>query len=223
MTLIVGDIHGCYNEFRDLLDKSGISDDEPIIALGDLFDKGPKPHKVFEFFVKHRHARSIRGNHEQRHLFMAQGIMKMTLAQAITKEKFGSRYASALNYMRSLPTYLELPDALLVHAYYEPKRLPHYQRPYVLVGTIGGDIYMRSQVKGKWYKQYDWHKPIICGHRDYTGKRSPFIIEGRVYGIDTQCVFGGQLTAIRLPQWEIISVSAYRNHWSRVRKRYNTR
>jgi serine/threonine protein phosphatase 1 len=48
MTLIIGDIHGCYNELQDLLDKSGIGDDEPIIALGDLFDRGPYPLQVFE-------------------------------------------------------------------------------------------------------------------------------------------------------------------------------
>ena len=48
--LIIGDIHGCYDELQQLLDKSGISDDDEIIAIGDLFDRGPKPREVFRFF-----------------------------------------------------------------------------------------------------------------------------------------------------------------------------
>jgi serine/threonine protein phosphatase 1 len=40
MTLIIGDIHRCYDELQALLDKAGIGDDEPIIALGDVMDQG---------------------------------------------------------------------------------------------------------------------------------------------------------------------------------------
>jgi len=41
--LIVGDIHGCYEEFASLLDKAGWSPGDEIIALGDIVDRGPDP------------------------------------------------------------------------------------------------------------------------------------------------------------------------------------
>jgi predicted phosphodiesterase len=41
-TLIVGDIHGCYLEFQELLARSGIAKSDEIIALGDIVDRGPE-------------------------------------------------------------------------------------------------------------------------------------------------------------------------------------
>lgn len=54
-TLIVGDIHGCWDEFRALLDAARIGPPDRIVAVGDLCDRGPA-------------ASSVMGNHEWKHV-----------------------------------------------------------------------------------------------------------------------------------------------------------
>ncbi|NJC98691.1 MAG: serine/threonine protein phosphatase, partial [Anaerolineae bacterium] len=34
-TLVIGDIHGCYDEFQALLDKAGLTEGDAIISVGD--------------------------------------------------------------------------------------------------------------------------------------------------------------------------------------------
>ncbi len=41
--LIVGDIHGCFDELQDLLQAAGLAPDDQIIALGDIVDRGRIP------------------------------------------------------------------------------------------------------------------------------------------------------------------------------------
>lgn len=209
MTLVIGDIHGCYDELCALLDKSGVQDDERIIAVGDLLDKGPQPVAVYDFFTRTACAESVRGNHEQKHLVASTGAMPYPDNQLETRDALGSRYAEALRYMRRLPLYIELDEAIILHGYYDPRYPLHKQAPYVLIGTSSGEDYILDQVGDDWYEQLDLPKPIIVGHRDYSdGQQEMTVIDGQFYGIDTRCVYGGHLTAIRLPQWEIISVPA---------------
>ena len=216
MTLIIGDIHGCYDELQALLDKAGIADDEPIIALGDLFDRGPCPEKVYEFFDSHPQAQSIRGNHEQRHLNA--GTQE---TQRITRLKFGIGYREALGYMAMMPLYLKLDDALLVHGFYEPDVKLKNQKRGVLLGATDEEARLANKYDVPWYELYDKKRPLIVGHRDYTDDMKPFIIEGKFYGIDTRCVYGGALTAIKLPEWDIISVPARMNYAEVVREEFS--
>jgi serine/threonine protein phosphatase 1 len=209
MTLVIGDIHGCYDELCALLDKSGVQDDERIIAVGDLLDKGTQPVAVYDFFTRTTCAESVRGNHEQKHLTVSIGAMAYPDTQRETRDALGSRYAQALRYMRRLPPYIELDEAIVLHGYYDPRYPLYKQHPYVLIGTSSGEDYILDQVGDDWYEQLDMPKPIIVGHRDYSdGQQAMTVIDGQFYGIDTRCVYGGYLTAIRLPQWEIISVPA---------------
>ena len=63
--LIIGDIHGCFTELQELLDKAGLSPQDEIIALGDIVDRGPDSTKVLDFFRTHPNARSLIGNHDR--------------------------------------------------------------------------------------------------------------------------------------------------------------
>ena len=50
-TIIVGDIHGCYKELKKLLKKVSFHEDEDwLISLGDLMDRGRQSYEVFDFF-----------------------------------------------------------------------------------------------------------------------------------------------------------------------------
>ncbi len=119
--LIIGDIQGCYTELLELVDKSGVSSDDEIIALGDLVDRGPDSQQVLEFFLTHPNARSIMGNHERKHVRSFRGEVRPALSQQITRRQIGeARYPEAISQMAVLPHYLELPEAILVHAFFEP-------------------------------------------------------------------------------------------------------
>ena len=45
-TLIIGDIHGCYDELLELFDVRSLADDRHVVSVGDLVDRGPDPGAV---------------------------------------------------------------------------------------------------------------------------------------------------------------------------------
>ena len=64
-TLVIGDIHGCYDELQSLLDKAGLTEDDSIISVGDCVDRGPHTPAVLRFFQENPKALLIMGNHER--------------------------------------------------------------------------------------------------------------------------------------------------------------
>jgi serine/threonine protein phosphatase 1 len=119
-TLVIGDIHGCYQELQALLDKAGLASGDAIIAIGDLVDRGPETPQVLDFFQESAGARALMGNHESKHVRAARGELKLSLSQQISRQQFGAAYPPALAWMAGLPLYIELPEAVLAHGYLEP-------------------------------------------------------------------------------------------------------
>ncbi|HEY2364743.1 MAG TPA: metallophosphoesterase, partial [Polyangiaceae bacterium] len=68
-TIVIGDLHGCFDEARALLDllhrEWAVADDDRVIFAGDLVDRGPKPRECVELAMNHE---AILGNHEEKHL-----------------------------------------------------------------------------------------------------------------------------------------------------------
>ena len=87
--LIVGDIHVCYLELLELLDKAGLSEDDEIIAVGDIIDRGPESPQAFEFFEVHPNTRTLIGNHERKHIRSFHGKLRPALSQPITRRQLG--------------------------------------------------------------------------------------------------------------------------------------
>jgi hypothetical protein len=223
MTLIIGDIHGCYDELQALLDKASIGDDEPIIALGDVVDRGPASPQTLLFLQQRPLTQVLMGNHERKHVRHARGELRLASSQRITIAQFAELnldYAAAVDYMAGLPLYLELPEAILIHGYLEPDVPLPQQRATVLAGTMGGDNYLIKQYGRPWYELYQGTKPVIVGHRNYTGSEVPFVYRDLIYGLDTSVYAGKALTALLLPQFRLISVPAKANHWLAVRQQY---
>jgi hypothetical protein len=122
--------------------------------------------------------------------------------------------------MESLPQYLELPEAILVHGYLEPGIPLEGQRERVLCGTMGGDHYLRTNYDRSWYELWDGEKPVIVGHMDYLRTGEPFIYQDRIFGLDTGCAHGRSLTGLILPDFRLISVQSRGDHWSALQTRY---
>ena len=54
MIYCISDIHGCFDEFEELLNRVGFSDQDQLYILGDLVDRGPNVDKCVEWVGEHR-------------------------------------------------------------------------------------------------------------------------------------------------------------------------
>jgi serine/threonine protein phosphatase 1 len=106
-TLVIGDIHGCYDELQSLLDKAGLTDTDAIISIGDCIDRGLETPEVLRFFRERSNAKLIMGNHERKHVRASRHEVKLARSQQISKIQFGDAYLDALAFMSGLPIYLD--------------------------------------------------------------------------------------------------------------------
>ncbi len=220
-TLIIGDIHGCFSELQALLDKAGLGEEDAVIGIGDIVDRGPETPQVADYFRKTPNTLTIMGNHERKHVRAARHEVKLSLSQHISQAQFGAAYQEALEWMSALPLYIELEQAIVVHGYFEPGIALGHQNPSVLCGTIGGERILRQRHDRPWYELYDGDKPVIVGHYNYTHTDRPFIYQDKVFGLDTDCVTGKALTGILLPSFHFVSVPSRGNLWVQVRRAYH--
>ncbi len=216
---MVGDIHGCRMELLALLDQAGLGADDEIIALGDVVDRGPDSPGVLDILRTWPKARTLRGNHERKHIRSFRGEIAPARSQQITRIQFGEvAYPDAVAFMDTLPIYLDLPEALLVHGFWEPGVPLSQQRETVLVGTMSGQARLNFELSAEpWFTRYDGPKPIIVGHLDYSGQGTPFVYHDRVFGLDTGCCTGGTLTGLLLPEFRFISVPSGADYWRVLR------
>lgn len=52
MRYMMSDIHGCYEEYRELLEKIGFDHDDELYVLGDAMDRGPEPIRVIRDLMR---------------------------------------------------------------------------------------------------------------------------------------------------------------------------
>lgn len=219
-TLIIGDIHGCFYELQALLDKAGLSDGDEVIGIGDVVDRGPETPQVVDFFRTTPNTMAIMGNHERKHVRASRHVVKLSISQQISQIQIGPAYQKALEWMSSLPLYIELEQAILVHGYFEPGIPLDKQNPSVVCGMMGGEKILRERYDRPWHELYDEKKPVIVGHYNYTRTDQPFVYRDRIFGLDTDCVTGKALTGILLPSFQFVSVPSRGNLWMQVRRSY---
>lgn len=110
-TIIIGDIHGCFDELLELLEKVDLQPDDLLVSVGDLVDRGPAPGAVVGLFRARPNSVAVMGNHERKHVH---GIF--SYAQEITRLQLGERYTETVDWMRTLPYYFENDHVRVVHA-----------------------------------------------------------------------------------------------------------
>lgn len=213
-TVIVGDIHGCFAELLELLEKVDLRPDDLLVGVGDLVDRGPAPGEVVDLFRERPNSIAIMGNHERKHV---RGVF--SYAQEITRLQFGDRYAEAVDWMRTLPYYFENEHVRVVHAAMLPGIPPAEQKEEILCGSTSGARELAELFPGgHWHDHYTDDKPVVFGHH-VTG-REPMVRDGRVFGIDTGACHGWNLTALCVPGFTIHSVRAHADHWSIAKRRW---
>ncbi len=210
-TLIIGDIHGCFEELLELCDRAGIGDGDLVVSVGDVVDRGPRPGDVIDFFRRRARSVVLMGNHERKHV---RGVF--SYSQEVTREQLGDRYAEDVAWMSTLPYHLERPDVRVVHFGHYPG-VPLGEVPEdVRAGTTSGERHLRERFGERpWWDVYDDEVPIVFGH--HVVGPEPLVVRDRVFGVDTGACHGLALTGLLLPARRLVSVRAREDHWARVR------
>jgi len=213
-TFVIGDIHGCFTALMELTAKIGLKNDDLLISVGDIVDRGNQSKEVYHFFRNRPGSIVLIGNHERKHM---NGVL--SYAQDIVKLQFGKEYPAFLEWCAGLRYFYETPEAIIVHAAFEHDCALAEQREDVLCGSTAGDKYLEKKygVSAEWVNQYRGNKPIIYGHH-VTGD-IPEVINN-TWGIDTGACHAGYLTAIELPGFIVHQVKVTIDHWKEEQARW---
>src|SRR6266446_1415772 len=113
-TIVIGDIHGCFDELTDLLELLELRADDRVIAVGDLIVKGEKNREVLDRFIDDDRFSSVIGNHDRalRQHWRGEPV-RLTKAQKITCAELEVNRERYANYLKSLPYLIDL-DSYLV-------------------------------------------------------------------------------------------------------------
>ncbi|OAG28339.1 metallophosphoesterase family protein [Thermodesulfatator autotrophicus] len=197
----IGDIHGCLYAFEELLAKIPIRlGEDYLVLLGDYIDRGPDPRRVLEMVMELKESYgdkviALMGNHEWMLLRYLEGDWReaylanggdITLAQFTNDEGKFEIPPEYVDFLASLPLYWETERYIFVHAGLKPGRPLDKQRLEDL-------LFIREEFI---YSDYDWGKRVVFAHTPF---RQPFLAPNKI-GIDTGCVYGGELTALVLPE-----------------------
>ena len=206
-TIVVGDIHGCYDELMALLEKANFSETDRVVAVGDLVTKGPKNREVLQQFMTDSRFSSVIGNHELqlRRRWSGEDVDLKAAQKEAHKELKGESDAYT-SFLNRLPFMIDLDTHLVVHAGLRPGVELHSQTTSDLtkIRTLGGD--RESEEGTPWYHVYHGEKIVLFGHWPAPEPRRG----KRAIGLDTGCVYGYNLTAYIIETDEFVSVKALR-------------
>ena len=218
-TLVIGDIHGCFEELIELVELFAPTPQDRIISVGDLIDRGPYPKKCVEYFMNHPQADVIMGNHEDKHIRIYDGELEPSLSQTVCIEQLGSYWKEAVEFFRSLPLYLHLSGFWIVHAGILPKVHPKLQpRNTLLRGKMPWMKNSYDKRYGGWWKHYTGSIPVVYGHSVFNDVN----IEFNTYGLDTAACRGNLLSGLILESRTILQVRAKKDYWQEQTARART-
>jgi protein phosphatase len=230
---IIGDVHGCFDELAALLtalgyvircdaDRFEVSHPQQrrLVFLGDLVDRGPNTPGVLRLaraVVESGRGYCVAGNHDVklakalrgRAVKVAHGL-EHSLAQ-LQGESADFRQASA-DFLESLATHYVLDGGRLVVAHAGLLESLHgrssrREKSFALYGDTTGEVdSFGLPVRNDWARRYQGAATVVYGH---TPVAEPQWVNNTLC-IDTGCVFGGRLTALRYPERELVSVPALR-------------
>ena len=240
---IIGDVHGCFDELVALLESLGYGITPPgsagdgyavahpegrkAVFVGDLVDRGPGVVNVLKLvmsMVEDGAALCVAGNHESklvrklkgRNVQVSHGLAESLAQLELETPAFQQQ---AKQFMDGLISHYVLDGGDLVVAHAGMKE--EYQgrasarvRDFCLYGeTTGETDEWGLPVRADWAAGYRGKAAVVYGHTPVT---EPSWLN-RTINVDTGCVFGGRLTALRYPENELVSVPAERVYYEPVR------
>ncbi len=191
--IAVGDIHGCLDQLKALMNQVNPSLADQVVFLGDYVDRGPASSCVIDYllaFNKNFPATVfLRGNHEQMFSDYLEKCDPTTFllnggTHTLTSYKQAGNWPipeAHRSFLRTLRNIYETEQHIFVHA---------GLRPGVSLANqdVGDLLWIRDEFINS---DYDWGKTVVYGH---TPRQEPLITKTRL-ALDTGCVYGRQLTA----------------------------
>ncbi len=234
---VIGDVHGCCDELESLLLQLGYErnregvfshpEGRRAVFLGDLVDRGPRIADTLRTVMAMCRAGSalcVPGNHDVklkrkldgRDVTVSHGLDR-TLAE-LEQEPPEFR-AAVREFIDGLVSHYVFDDGRLVVAHAGMKaemqgRGSGKVRDFALFGeTTGETDEFGLPVRYNWAAEYRGTATVVYGH---TPVPEPEWLN-RTINIDTGCVFGGRLTALRWPEKALVSVAARTTYADPVR------
>lgn len=210
MLFAIGDVHGCADELRALLNRLPLGPDSTVVFLGDYIDRGPRSREVIETVLElgqHCNVVPLRGNHEE---MLLEYLADPTSARAAAFIYNGGS-ATLASYANERGE-VEIPAAH--RAFFEQLRVMHETESHVFVHAglpqvpltqldLARDEKVMLWTRGRFLTtDYDWGKVVVHGH---TWSPKAEILPNRI-NVDTGCVFDQRLTAVALPGERLITV-----------------
>ena len=234
---IIGDVHGCADELEELLAKLGYARDasgvyrhgarRQVVFVGDLGDRGPRSAHVFRIAMamhKAGNAWCVCGNHDDK-LKRFLGGKKTQITHGL-QETLDDLAAQPEEFRGELRAWL---DGLISHYVFDGGALvvAHAGLKEAMQGRASGAVRSFCLYGETTGETDEWGLPErLDWARDYRGKSA--VVYGHTpvpqatwlnntLNLDTGCVFGGALTALRWPEREIVSVPARQTYAESVR------
>ena len=238
---IIGDVHGCFDELVALLTKLGyeisnLTEGETLVKhpqnrkvmfVGDYVDRGPKVVEVLRLIMEmHKTgiAICVPGNHDTKlaralrgkNVTKTHGLAESLAQLEDESEEFKTRIAE---FIEGLVSHYFLDNGKLVVAHAGMKqelqgRASGRVREFALYGeTTGETDEFGLPIRLNWAEEYRGTATVVYGH---TPVAEPQWIN-RTINIDTGCVFGGNLTALRYPEKELVSIPAHQTYYEPVK------
>lgn len=231
---IVGDVHGCSDELHSLLEVLGYRfsgqdnahhpEGRQLILAGDMVNRGPDTPAVLQLainMVSSGAALCVMGNHDQKLLSYWKGESKaseeLTASLAQFQDKSESFRRQAMEFLQSLPAYLKLNDRRLIVAHAGLKEFLQKEdspraKEFAIHGELTGEVDANGKaIRYKWAADYRGEAVVVYGHTPV--RESAWL--NRTINIDTGCVYGGKLTALRFPEMTLASVNAAHTYFQR--------
>ena len=204
-TFIVGDVHGCFKNFQQLLKKAEYQlVKHRLILLGDLINKGPDSFKMLKWLYETK-TESVIGNHEWKFIQAVKKGEKLSPVLEGLKAAMGKNLKFWLEWIKSWPVYIEEKDFLAVHGGLVPGEHPGESDLEQIVNIRCWDSEAKSVKAGgfpAWHDFYTASKLVVYGHWAKQGLK----IKKNSICLDTGCVYGGCLTGLWLPERRLVQV-----------------